>query len=192
VAIFGKSKLGDPVRASARVVSSSRPPHNARYSPLQMDLVVQADGVPPTAVQFKQRAARCAKFPVPGQVIPVEIERSDPTKVKVLWDEVPSRGELGQQQSQAIAAAMRGDVPAPVDPQGPGAPPGVPPQIGNLVDQIRQAFPGAEVNVAEGSVAPSGGDDRIAKLERLAQLHRSGVLSDEELAREKSRILDEG
>jgi hypothetical protein len=32
-------------------------------------------------------------------------------------------------------------------------------------------------------------DRRLADLERLAELHRAGVLDDEELAREKERIL---
>lgn len=36
--------------------------------------------------------------------------------------------------------------------------------------------------------APAG-DDRIAQLERLARLHEQGVLSDEELASAKSRVL---
>ena len=150
--IFGRRRSGDLVRATARVVSSSQPPPHATYSPLKMDLVVQADGLEPTAVAFNQRVARCSKFPLPGQTIPVEIRLADPTSVKVVWDEVPTRGQMGQQQSQAIAETMRG-----------GAAP----------------------------TRPVAGDP-IASLERLAQLHRSGVLSDEEFAAAKARILDEG
>jgi hypothetical protein len=45
-----------------------------------------------------------------------------------------------------------------------------------------------------GPAAPSGAGDqdaRLARLERLAALHEKGVLSDEELAAEKARILGE-
>jgi hypothetical protein len=34
-------------------------------------------------------------------------------------------------------------------------------------------------------------DDRLGRLERLAALHASGVLSDDEFAAEKQRLLDE-
>jgi hypothetical protein len=35
----------------------------------------------------------------------------------------------------------------------------------------------------------AGGDDRLAQFERLAALHASGVLSDQEFEAEKARIL---
>lgn len=38
---------------------------------------------------------------------------------------------------------------------------------------------------------PAGDDARLARLERLAKLHEQGVLSDEELATEKARVLGE-
>ena len=39
--------------------------------------------------------------------------------------------------------------------------------------------------------APSaGGDDRLAQLQQLAELKQQGILTDEEFAAEKARILD--
>jgi hypothetical protein len=38
--------------------------------------------------------------------------------------------------------------------------------------------------------APSSGDDAVSRLERLAALHRQGVLTDEEFAQQKAKLLD--
>jgi hypothetical protein len=47
-----------------------------------------------------------------------------------------------------------------------------------------------ERRVATGAATAAPGDERIAQLERLAQLRESGVLSEEELGEEKRRILE--
>lgn len=52
-----------------------------------------------------------------------------------------------------------------------------------------QAAAAAAPPDAAAPAADAGSGDRIAQLERLAQLHQQGVLSDEELAAEKARVL---
>lgn len=42
---------------------------------------------------------------------------------------------------------------------------------------------------APPAAAPAGGDDMIAKLNQLGQLHASGVLSDDEFAAAKAKLL---
>jgi hypothetical protein len=49
---------------------------------------------------------------------------------------------------------------------------------------------GAEAGAAQGPA--EGEDTRLQHLERLAQLHEKGVLTDEELAAEKARVLGDG
>ncbi|HEY1734580.1 MAG TPA: SHOCT domain-containing protein [Acidimicrobiales bacterium] len=49
------------------------------------------------------------------------------------------------------------------------------------------AAPAAEPSPAPA--APAGGNDPVAQLQQLAQLHQSGALSDEEFAQAKARIL---
>ena len=51
-----------------------------------------------------------------------------------------------------------------------------------------QQTPGEAPSVAPAP-APSGADDRIAQLQKLAKLHESGALTDEEFAQEKARVL---
>ena len=72
----------------------------------------------------------------------------------------------GQAQGQGATAAPPAAVPAP-----PAAPP---------------AAPSA---AAPAPAAAAGGNDPVAQLQQLAQLHQSGALSDEEFAQAKSRIL---
>jgi hypothetical protein len=73
----------------------------------------------------------------------------------------------GQAQGQgATAAPPPAGAPAPA-----AAPPAAPPAA------------------APAPAAPAGGNDPVAQLQQLAQLHQSGALSDEEFAQAKSRIL---
>ena len=60
----------------------------------------------------------------------------------------------------------------------------------------QQPAPSAPLPAAPALAAPAapaasaGGDDRIAKLQRLADLKNQGILTDEEFAAEKARILN--
>lgn len=208
MALFRKG-LKDPVRATAQVVAASNPPGNAAYAPIHLNLVVHADGAAPVPVEVRQRAARCKKFPVPGQQIPVEVERGDPTSVRVLWDELPTREELARDHAARVAGAQAGAhaTHAP-DPAG-GAPDlsQLPAGVADIVRQVQQAAPGARIEVTgadgpvsaaptPGATAPTGGADagaggldRVEALERLADLHERGLLSAAEFEREKARIL---
>jgi hypothetical protein len=66
--------------------------------------------------------------------------------------------------------------------------------VADLVQQLQQQYPGAEIQVegmpmeAAGPAA-SAEQDRVAQLERLAKLKESGALSEQEFEREKARIL---
>ena len=52
------------------------------------------------------------------------------------------------------------------------------------------AAPPPEAPAAPAAAAPTGmTDDKIATLQKLADLHKSGVLTDEEFAAQKAKIL---
>lgn len=53
--------------------------------------------------------------------------------------------------------------------------------------QAQQAA--AAAAAAAPAPAPAGGDDMMAKLTQLAELHSSGILSDEEFAAAKAKVL---
>jgi hypothetical protein len=58
------------------------------------------------------------------------------------------------------------------------------------MEQAEEAFKAAGFNVAETGAA-GGPDPTVDALERLAGLHDRGVLTDEEFAQQKARILGE-
>jgi hypothetical protein len=64
-------------------------------------------------------------------------------------------------------------------------------QADDLVEQLRAAFPGADITVTSHTPKLSDltGGDPIERLERLAALHASGALTDEEFAAAKARLL---
>jgi uncharacterized protein YciW len=57
-------------------------------------------------------------------------------------------------------------------------------------EQQQQPPPSAPAPAAAAAPAPSaGGDDRLAQLQQLADLKAQGILTEEEFAAEKARIL---
>lgn len=65
--------------------------------------------------------------------------------------------------------------------------------LGERASKLGERLPEVKMPEAKGpAAAPAddGQDARIARLERLADLHEKGILSDEELAAEKGRILN--
>jgi hypothetical protein len=87
--------MRDPVNGSLLVKVCPQPassPESAYYSALVLG-VVSAPGVTPRAVRFSTTvpARRC---PVSKQRIPVIVDRADPSRVSVRWNEVPVRDPL--------------------------------------------------------------------------------------------------
>ena len=76
--------------------------------------------------------------------------------------------------------------------------PGMEAGVDEVVQALREAMPGAQIQVgsageasAFGSPERPGaeGEDRVAQLERLARLRDAGALTEQEFEREKARIL---
>ena len=177
--------MKDPVDGTAQVVGSTQAPDHASSANVNLNLVVQADGIPATPVELDCMAP-IKKWPFPGTTLPVTVDRDDPTKVKIRWDDIPESGDVASEQAAALAAQMNqgggGQVPAGGD-------------MSQIMDALQQAMPGAQINVegggAAGSAPPAASSeaDRVAQLEKLAKLKDSGALTDQEFEREKARIL---
>src|ERR1700731_4239260 len=107
--------MSDPVRGSANVVSSTdyRPELGTAVSAsgswrCTMTCVIQADGVPAHSVHYAGDAPTL-RWPWPGTVLPITVDRADPSDWVVHWDELPTRGESNQAEADALAASMRGE-----------------------------------------------------------------------------------
>jgi hypothetical protein len=184
-------KMKDPVDGTAQVVGSTQPPDSASSANVNLTLVVQAEGVEATSIEHSC-IAPTKKWPYPGATVPVTFDRTDPDRLKIRWDEIPEAGAQAKQQADALAAQLNQG--------GGGAPMEIPAggDVGEIVEALRQQFPGAQVQVGNSEVvsggpAPAAGgeDDRVAQLERLAKLKESGALTEQEFEREKARILGE-
>jgi hypothetical protein len=162
------TRMKDPVRGSAHIVGCSRHLGRGIMQNLKMTLVVQADGLPATQVDH-ECLCHHSRWPSPGQTLPVTVDRADPSRLKVEWDEVRTHEDRLQEQAAEMAAAMNAG----------GA--------GDLVDQLQVLFPGASVRTVD--MRQKNEDDQVSRLERLAALHASGALTDEEFAAAKARIL---
>jgi hypothetical protein len=92
----------------------------------------------------------------------------------------PDRFEVVSRSAGAAAASAR--TPSP-PPSSAISMPGVPGDTAQL--------PWATVPAASGQLAQPGGGDTITRLQRLADLHDSGALTDAEFQLEKSKILAE-
>jgi hypothetical protein len=121
----GFKRIKDPVRGSAQIVSSTRAPHNATSGNCRMHLVVSVPGHQAFAID-DEFITRVKKWPSPGQTLPIVASQSDPTKFKILWDEVPDWGDQASAQAAQLAAAMNQQPPPQGDQQYPQYNPGQP------------------------------------------------------------------
>jgi hypothetical protein len=191
---FRSMRMKDPVDVMAQVVSvSAAPTEGATHGTAVMNLVVQMPDGQAHSIECTSMPAPVAKWPDPGGQLPVTVDAADLGKCKVRWDEVPDSGDVAKQQADAMAAQMNqgGQLPGAEGQVVMGG------DVSDIVQQLQQQYPGAEITVEGGdaaglggaSAAPSGGDDRVQQLERLAKLKESGALSEQEFEREKARIL---
>lgn len=205
--------MKDPVQGTAQVVSSSNAPRST-HGNCHMTLVVTAPGVEPFSVKHHALVVPTDRWPWPGMSIPVTVDRANPEKVDIDWDEVPRVGDTAMDEADAMVEALK---------QGGSGDATVPAEAAGMVAQLQQLFPGATVQVEHGSSAEvppemvgqveqalgvdldgdgvvgpagtgsscpaSGSDDRIAQLERLTALRDGGSLSDAEFEAEKQRLL---
>lgn len=199
------ARMRDPIRGDAQVVAASGYHGDATWQSCSLSLVVSADGVPPTAVEWSG-LARGKKWPSAGMVLPVTVDRADPQSLKIEWDDVPDSADLARQSAEGLAAMMRGEGSVPGAFGGAGGAGGA--QIinlsgGDLADlsedkkaKLRMLGIDPDQLAGAGAAAPDepasdGVEDQVALLERLAKLHAQGVLTDEELREQKARILGE-
>jgi hypothetical protein len=140
---------------------------------------------------------------MPGMVLPVTVDRADPQRVDIEWDEVESSKDRPRQTAEDLAAMMRGEGGAAVA----GAPTVVNlsgRDLSTLSEEqktkLRMLGIDPDALASEpgsgGAVSPPPADEdpteeRLARLERLSKLRDQGALTDEEFEAEKRRVLQE-
>ena len=112
--------MKDPVAGTYRLVACSYSSGGATFENCTMDGVVTAPGMTPTAVHHVSLLTPTAKWPQPGQELPVTIERANPSRLKIHWDQIPSTAQTARAlaQQQAAEAAAGGTQPGASAPTG--------------------------------------------------------------------------
>jgi hypothetical protein len=197
------SSLANGVRGTAQVVACSGYRGRAIWQQTHMQLVVQADGVAPTAVDIEALVHR-DRWPMPGMTLPVTVDPANPENLRVEWDEVQSSRDRSRLAAEALAAAMRGDDSGGITAPIPGGATVVNvsgQDLSQLSEEKKAKLrmlgidPNALAAAQHAPAARGAGDaeaDRLARLERLAKLRDQGALSHTEFEAEKRRTLAEG
>ena len=105
----GGTKVGamaDPVPGSLLVTAAAMPSRRATYHMTRITGVVSGEGVTPTAVQYSG-LIRTSLWPSPGSQLPVIVDRADPRKFAIQWDQAGASQPTALDQAEALAAAMR-------------------------------------------------------------------------------------
>ena len=102
------TRMKDPVRGHAHVVSCSAYHGRAIKQACTMQLVVQGEGVAASAHEYHGLAHR-DKWPAPDMTLPITVDRADPAKFYIEWDEVHDSRAREAQAAEALAAKMRGE-----------------------------------------------------------------------------------
>jgi hypothetical protein len=150
-------RMHEPVRGTATVVSSSSPIASvgegvAAWNGCTLTCVLQADGVDALTAHERALTSPTNRWPYPNVVLPITLDRADPTNWVVHWGEMTTARQANESQAEALAESMRSD-PTSAPPSG------------------------------------SGPDDQLARLQKLGELHASGVLTDAEFDAQKAKIL---
>jgi hypothetical protein len=104
--------MKDPVQGTARVLLCSDNRGGGVMQTCRMQLVVEGEDVPATAVEHSG-IVHHERWPAPGMTLPVTVDRADPRRIKIEWDEIPASEERARESAEELAAAMRGEVGSP-------------------------------------------------------------------------------
>ncbi|SCF47121.1 VOC family protein [Micromonospora mirobrigensis] len=75
------------------VHSASEPPTQYAFGRCELQLVIDAPGLPPRSKKIIEPRVPVAKWPSLGQSLPIRVALDDQRHVRVLWDEVPTHAE---------------------------------------------------------------------------------------------------
>lgn len=197
-------RMKDPVEASAKVAAVDFP-HGRTYNDgrpyTRLECVVSGPGIEPVAFEHSEMIL-AGKVPMRGDVLPVLIDRANPTRVVISWEKVPSRDlgrkdQLRQDRAKAekLAAEMREQDGGATTSAGARQDPHHQTDSATVhanaeAAQARRAQRMAQSKKGAHRVADPGDEEqKLSRLERLASLHSSGALTDEEFAAEKAKLL---
>jgi hypothetical protein len=115
---FSKSRrtaIANPVSGRLQVVACSPFPDSAGEVILRpkcdIDGVITAERLVPTAVRYSGYDVPKAKWPRSGAVLPVTVDVADPTRFRIEWQQVPTGREAAEALAEHLRAGRPGEPP---------------------------------------------------------------------------------
>ncbi|MDQ7902903.1 VOC family protein [Phytohabitans sp. ZYX-F-186] len=170
------------VAGTAHVMTATEPPASSTYGRCELQIVIDAPGLPAASIKVRESRVPVAKWPLPGVTLPIMVAVDDLRHVRILWDEALTHTEaaarLEPEQDylpESDDILFEEDEP-PWSRRGPDEP--VTADLtddlgGGIRDEpvvVHQPTPGGPI-VLEGIVVepPSGGEARSVPLPRRAR-----------------------
>ena len=181
-----------------------------------MTLTVQGIGFDPFTIEHEEKC-HTDRWPSAGMQLPVVFDAAHHDRLEVQWDEVrprePGSAPLPATPQPAPAADVPPEAQSLIDQftkafTGAQVSTHVETRVVNLSDDPEAAkevigsverATGMDLD-GDGSIGgsvpppatrtPAPSDDTVSRLERLAALHAQGVLTDDEFAQQKAKLLD--
>ena len=103
---LNSKNIDDPVRGTAHVVSISAPSREASSFNCDMSLTVAPEGMEPYAMRYSCFVS-AKKYPGPGATLPVTVDRHNPDRLRIEWDEVQTGAESGMEAAEQMAEMLK-------------------------------------------------------------------------------------
>ncbi|GAA4713961.1 VOC family protein [Phytohabitans rumicis] len=179
------------VAGTAHVMSATEPPASSTYGRCELQIVIDAPGLPAASIKVRDSRVPVAKWPLPGVTLPIMVAVDDLRHVRILWDDALTHAEAaagmgGPRDYPDDDILFEEDEPpwarrAP-DPPFPGPDSGEP-ITADLTDDLGGGIrdepvvvhqtPGGPI-VLEGTVVEPSGDPRGVPLPRRARSGQNG------------------
>jgi hypothetical protein len=174
-------RIKDGLRGQAVVLSINQYVDQSSSARMPIRLMVHLEGREPYSVKHTCFVPR-KKYPFPGTSLPVTVDRDDPERIRIEWDDVQTAdermdqrygrsGETGGATGGPLEGIAAGQV---IDVRGDPA----------LREQVLEAL-GQQ---GQGAGAPA---DPLDRLKKLTELRDAGALTPEEFETQKKKILGE-
>jgi hypothetical protein len=115
-----RAGITNPVSGQLQVVACSPFPDAGGemivHPKCDIDGVITAERVVPTAVHFSGYGVPKPKWPRPGMMLPVMVDLADPNRFRIEWDQVPT----GQEAAARLAESLRARQPGGPQADTPG------------------------------------------------------------------------
>lgn len=76
-----------------------------KYSNCSLELLISAPGIESFQASAKKTVLETSRRPQPGEQIPVDVDRSDPTRFEVAWKELPTTKERMSMRAEQLKSA---------------------------------------------------------------------------------------